>query len=232
MTSATVTALVIGWAIPVAAQAPFVAGSIADSAACALHVWPAGPIDAVTQGDLWNHTVNQAFDPARGGVARPDVLAVDSQRALLAEIGLADLLGLGGAQLVIHVDQPPRVSAITGRAPLAAVETECHVELIVARIFYDRAPLAGRSLKSLITIRQFRPDGQIVASYTTWGETALIRFPPKPGDDLAAADAELVAAYLANLRQVATLAAIAPDRKGRRRPAAGTLPLPQPKAPS
>lgn len=199
------------------AQVPLVSGRIEDAAACTLHVWPAGPIDAVTQGDIWNHTVNQAFDPARGGVARPDVLSVEAQLTHLGGLDAAALLKLEGATVVIHDAPPPRLTPATASLPLAPIETGCHVELVVSRLFYDRAPLTQRSLKSLVLIRQFDAGGALVASYSAWGETPLTRFPPKPGDDLAAADAELVAAYVANLRQVADFASVAPDRKGRRK---------------
>jgi hypothetical protein len=220
-------AMVLGLsALPASAQAPFVAGTITDPAACTLHVWPAGPIDAVTQGDIWNHTVNQAFDPARGGIARPDVLSVDAQRAHLGEAGPAALLRLEGAAVIVHAAPPPRLAAAGGRAPLAPVETDCHIELVVSRLFYDRAPLTQRSLKSLVLIRQFHATGELAASYASWGETPLTRFPPKPGDDLAAAEAELVAAYIANLRQVAGFAAIPPDGKGRRKLPARTTATP------
>jgi hypothetical protein len=181
----------------------------------------------VTQGDLWNHAVNQTFDPARGGVARPDALAVEGQRRLLETLDIAALFVLDGATTIIHAG-PPDVRPVSGTSPRLGQDAgDCTVELVVSRLFYDRAALAGRSLKSLLVVRHFGAGPEPLASYTAWGETVLTRFPPRAGDDLAAADAELEAAYLANLRQFAARSAISPDGKGRRRLPAEPIPMPR-----
>jgi hypothetical protein len=199
-----------------AAPLPFVSGRVPAPATCRLEAWPARPIDAVTQGDLWNHAVNQAFDPARGGVARPDVLAPEGQRRLLEQADLPGLFRLEGASTIVHPGPPAGARPVSAASPRLSAGEGCAVELVVVRLFYDRAALAGRSLKSLLVIRRFGDGPEVLASYSGWGETALARFPPGKGDDLAAADAELQDAYLANLRQFAARAAIAPDAKGRR----------------
>jgi hypothetical protein len=86
--------------------------------ACELHVWPATELKAVTQSWGWNHTVNQAFDPAKGGIDRPKVLAPDSQTALLRELNLPDLLRLGEASTVSMPRRcrvPPRPTRLASR---------------------------------------------------------------------------------------------------------------------
>ncbi|MFQ3664702.1 MAG: hypothetical protein SNJ79_01510 [Sphingomonadaceae bacterium] len=211
---------------PAMAQAPFVAGQIADPARCHLHVWPAAQLDAVTQA-LMNHVVNQAFDPARGGIARPDVLSLESQRAQLAGLDLPGMFRLEGAQLVIHEQPAPRPSPAAPQAPIVQPVAPCHVELVIGRLIYDHAPMAPHALKTLVSIRSFAAGGDLLASYTAWGETPLRRFPPRAGEDPSAAAAELVAAFGANLQQVAAWAAVPADQKGRRkRPSTSSTSLP------
>ncbi len=151
---------------------------------------------------------------------------MEGQQRLLGSLDLAGLFALEGAGVRVHDRPPDRPPVGTRAARPGNPGGACTIELLAARIFNDRAALAGRSLKSLWIIRQFGEGSEPVASCSGWSETALTRFPLRPGEGAGAADAELEDACVANLRQFAARAAIAPDAKRRRRLPTGAGPTP------
>jgi hypothetical protein len=161
----------------------------------------------VTQGWVFNHTVNQAFDASKGGdTARPKVLAPDRQAALLAEMDLADLFKLAPATVTVHPEPLPRSREAAGERQVGSA-SPCYAELVVSQIFYDHAPMAGRSLKSLVLLRRFGASPAPEATFSTWTESDLQTFPAKVAADARAADEELITAYRSNLRSFAIYAA-------------------------
>jgi hypothetical protein len=178
-------------ASPAFAQAPA-------PAACEMHVWPAPELKAVTQGWVWNHTVDQAFDPSKGGVARPKVLEPEAQAALLATIDLAELFRAAPAQVVIHPEPLSRAQALSP-ARQSPSASPCYSELIVRQIFYDYAPMAGKSLRTLFVYRRFGDAPEVRSSFSTFGETSLATFPAATAAEAKAAETELQMAYRANV---------------------------------
>jgi hypothetical protein len=178
--------------------APAPAQDAAPSSPCEIHVWPAPELKAVTQGWVWNHTVNQAFDPAKGGVARPKVLAPAAQAGLLARMDLAGLFGAAPAQLVVHPEPLTRAQASAPTRQTASA-SPCYSELIVSQVFYDEAPMAGKSLRSLLVHRRFDGSARVQSSFSTWAETELTTFPAKIASEAQAADTELLDAYRSNV---------------------------------
>jgi hypothetical protein len=178
--------------------APAPAQDAAPSAPCEIHVWPAPELKAVTQGWVWNHTVNQAFDPAKGGVERPKVLEPGAQAELLARMDLAALFGAAPAQVTVHPEPLTRAqaSAPTRQSDSASL---CYSELIVSQIFFDEAPMAGKSLRSLLVHRRFGGAATVQSSFSTWAETELTTFPAKTAPEAQAADTELLDAYRSNV---------------------------------
>jgi hypothetical protein len=168
------------------------------SAPCEIHVWPAPELKAVTQGWVWNHTVNQAFDPAKGGVARPKVLAPEAQGALLGTLDLPRLFGAAPAEVVVH-PEPLTYAAASAPVRQSASTSPCYSELIVRQIFYDEAPMAGKSLRSLLVYRRFGSAPEVQSSFSTWAETSLSTFPAQTAAEAQAADAELLQAYRNNV---------------------------------
>jgi hypothetical protein len=179
---------------------------------CELHVWPAAEIKSVTQGWWWNHTVNQAFDPAKGGLERPKVLAPERQRDLLGALDLPQLLQLPPSAVTIHIDPLPRTASAT-KARLSGSSSSCYAELIVSQNFYDAAPMAPKSLRSLLVLRRFGDAIESPSSFSTWADTSLAIYPAKTADQAQAADREIGTAYAANVRIFAGYATRPPKKK-------------------
>jgi len=167
-------------------------------AGCEIHVWPASELNSVTQGWVWNHTINQAFDPARGGVERPKVLDPAAQTALLGEIDLPALLHAEPARVVIHAEPLTRAQALAPERQSGSTST-CYSELIVRQLFYDYAPMAGKSLRTLFAYRRFGDSPLVQSSFTTFAESGLLVFPAATAEHAQAAEAELRQAYKSNV---------------------------------
>lgn len=198
-------AVALAAALPAAAQD-------AASSACELHVWPAAEIKSVTQGWVWNHTVNQAFDQGLGGIVRPKVLAPERQVELLATLDLPKLLALPPSAVTIHPAPLARTATAT-KTRLSGATTGCYAEMIVSQNFYDSAPLAPRALRSLIVLRRFGAAPEAESSFSTWADTSLAIFPAKVAANAEAADREIAQAYTANIRIFAGYATRPPRKK-------------------
>ncbi|HEX8444930.1 MAG TPA: hypothetical protein VF631_14925 [Allosphingosinicella sp.] len=192
-------------------QAPAVGG-----ADCELHVWPAGDLKAVTQGWVFNHTLNQAFDLAKGGTAKPAVLAPERQVTLLQAMDLPMALKLPPqTRVVMHSEPLPR-SREGAKERQSPSSSPCYSELVVSQIFYDDAPMARGGLKTLALYRVFADAPLLRTSFATWTETELSTFPAKSAAEARAADEELILAYRSNLRGFAGHALAPPKKKGRK----------------
>ena len=186
-------------AVAIAGVAPAaVAAADEPTTACELHVWPAPELKATTQGWWSNDVVNRAFDPAHGGVEPPKALIPGSQIAVLRALDLANLIQDAPANIVIH-DEPLSRAAAMASERQSASTSPCYSELIVSQIFYERDPLSGRSLRTLVVHRRFGDAPTVKSSFSTWAQTKLIVFPAADPAQRAAADAELIQAYRNNL---------------------------------
>lgn len=165
---------------------------------CELHVWPAPELKATTQGWWSNDVVNRAFDPAHGGVEPPKALVPHSQTVILKVLDLAELTGDAPANVIVHDEPLPRAAA-TAAERQSTSASPCYSELIVSQIFYERDPLSGRSLRTLVVHRRFGDAPAVKSSFSTWAQTKLIVFPATDPADHAAAETELIQAYRNNL---------------------------------
>ena len=169
-------------------------------AQCELHVWPAPEVKALTEGVIWNDVVNKAFDPSKGGIARPEALTDKGQVALLTGLPLPAMLGLSAVAVILH-DAPLPRTAMSGKQRHASSTSTCYSELILSQMIYANSPLAGASLKTLLVIRRFGAAADVQASFSTWADRPLKMFPPKTPDAAQAANAELAQAYVDNIRR-------------------------------
>lgn len=178
---------------------------------CELHVWPAERFQAVTTGWLSGFgvagAVADAAGHADGDKARRSHLAsaLDSEGQLksLQELNLISLLGLKPSQIVTHDDPLDRKTVNKIKTRRAQSSSPCYAELIVADVFYQKAAIYGRSLKTLFMYRDFGAAQNDPAIYKTWGGNGLKLFPPKEGEDVSAADAELVSVFKRNFEEAA-----------------------------
>lgn len=166
---------------------------------CELHVWPAAELKSTSQGWIWNHTVNQAFDPSKGGVDRPRVLAAARQIDLLGKLDLPDLFKLGEVSTLVHAEALPR-TATSNKHRLSNSTSPCYAELVVSQNFYDAAPLAPRALRTLFVLRKFGDAPEAQTSFSTWADTSLEVFPARTAELAEAADREISAAFSTNVR--------------------------------
>ncbi len=187
---------------PALIDLPALGATNAPTTTCELHVWPADDLQAVSQGWLWNNTVNQDFNAAKGGKPRPEALVADRQLALIKAMDLPAMLGLEPREIVTH-PEPLSRSAAAATTRNVDSQSTCYDELVVSKLFYDRAPVAGKSLKTMIVLRRFGEAPELKSSFATWAETGLKVYPAATPDQSEAAEAELATAYQSNLRKFA-----------------------------
>jgi hypothetical protein len=194
-------------ATPVAAQDQSTSAEPAAASApqCELHVWPAERFQAMTSGWLGGGLLDAAIH-AEGDKARRSHLAsaLDSEGQLdaLQKLDLPNLLHLPASKIVTHSEALDRKTVnkiLTRRSDSTA---PCYAELIVTDVFYQKAAMWGRSLRTSFMLRQFNESGQPTIKKTTGGNGLKI-FPAKQGEDTTAADAELVSVFQKNFAEAA-----------------------------
>jgi hypothetical protein len=187
------------------APAPVVAAA-APAPQCELHVWPAERFQAMTTGWLLGGLLDAAVH-AEGDKARRSHLAsaLDSEGQLdsLQKLDLVSLLRLPPSKIVTHPEALDRKTVnkiMTRRSDSTA---RCYSELIVTDVFYQKAAMWGRSLRTGFMLRQF-PEGAAEPTIRkTTGGNGLKIFPAKQGEDTTAADAELVSIFQKNFTEAA-----------------------------
>jgi hypothetical protein len=171
---------------------------------CELHIWPAERFQAMTTGLLGGGLLDAAIH-AEGDKSRKSQMASaldpDGQTAALGQTDPIGLLKLQPARIIQH-DQPLDRKTInkilTRRAESAS---PCYSELIVADVFYQKAAMWGRTLRTLFMFRSFGAAKENPVIYKSWGGNSLKLFPAKPGEDVEAANTELVTTFKKNFEE-------------------------------
>jgi hypothetical protein len=194
------------------AATPAAAPAVADAGtACELHIWPAERFTAQTTGWLSGFGMLGALADSSAhadkdkGNRTEMASALDSpgQLAALQSLDLISLMKVPGAKIITH-DKPLErhtMNKITTRR--AESNSPCYSELIVGDIFYQKAAIYGRSLRALFMYRNFGSGNKIVREYKAWGGNGLKLFPPKPGEDVQAANDELVHVFQTDFNEFA-----------------------------
>ena len=208
--------LLLSTALPASAQDAASAAAAAPAGDCELHVWPAERFKAMTTGLLGGGLIDAAAH-AKGDQARKAALAgaLDSQGQAdaLGSLDLAKDLGLKPSKIVLHNEPLDRKTVNKIATRRSDSTSGCYAELIVADLFYQKAAIYGRSLKTLFMLRNFGASKEGPAIYKGWGGNGLKKFPPKPGEDVQAANEELVSVFKADFEEFARNAAKAPTAK-------------------
>jgi hypothetical protein len=200
--------------MPAAADQPATAAPVMPAAAlapqCELHVWPAERFQAMTTG--WGvgfgliGAMMDSAGHANGDKARRSQLAsaLDSEGQLhaLQQLDLVSLLHLPASRIIAHAEalDPKTVDKVTTRRSDST--SPCYNELIVTSVFYQKAAMWGRSLRTSFVLRHFDNSGAPLVKKTTGGNGLKI-FPVKEGQDTTAADAELVSVFQKNFTEAA-----------------------------
>ncbi|WP_404369795.1 hypothetical protein AB5I39_00220 [Sphingomonas sp. MMS24-J45] len=196
----------------VAAAATGVAASVsgqamAQTAPCELHIWPAERMNSVTTGLLGGGLLDAALHSGKDASNKAQMAsALDSPSQLdaLQSLKLVELLNRPAGTVIVRHEQPLERKTMnkikTRRSDSTAA---CYSELIVADVFYQKAAIYGRSLRTLFMLRDFGNDQKIDYEYKAWGGNGLKLFPAKEGEDAIAALNELVSVFNKNFEEYA-----------------------------
>ncbi len=193
----------------VAAAAPNTQGLLPTAPAdgCELHIWPAERMTAITTGWLGGGLLDAALNSgkdANNKTLMASALDSPSQLDALQSQDLRAMMNLSpGTTIIRHeaaLERKTMNKVKTRRSDSAA---QCYSELIVADVFYQKAAIYGRSLRTLFMFRNFGADQKIDREYKAWGGNGLKLFPPKEGEDAIAALDELVGVYKKNFDEYA-----------------------------
>lgn len=195
-------------AVAVAAPAPSTAlnqqgllpAAVADG--CELHLWPAERMSSQTSGLLGPGLLSSAINGKRDSsnqALMASALDSPSQLNALTSLDLRSLLNrTPGTTIVLHDTALERHTMNKIKTRRSDSTAQCYSELIVADVFYQKAMMYGRSLRTLFMLRDFGNDQKIDKEYKAWGGNGLKLFPPKEGDDAIAALDELVGVFKGN----------------------------------
>lgn len=199
------------------------AQDVSSATSCELHIWPSLEIDGVHMGALGLFgAIGAAADASGRKSERASIadlmlqgLPADAQLEELKRADVASALGLTGYRIIAEAPVPSKASAkidpalrqrreavragLKTRNRLTSSAAPCYAELIGDRIFYVKTPLVSGTLNAGWTFRDFGRATSAKPSISN-GEVknSLKAFPPKTPDDLAAAQADLRAAYRAD----------------------------------
>ena len=191
-------------AAPAVQAAP--AAAAAPAPQCELHVWPAERFQAMTTGWLGGGLLDAAIH-AEGDKARRSHLAsaLDSEGQLntLQKLDLVSLLRLPPSKIVTHAEALDRKTINKIKTRRSDSTAPCYSELIVTDVFYQKAAMWGRSLRTSFMFRQFPAGAAEPTIRKTTGGNGLKIFPAKEGEDTTAADAELVGIFQKNFTEAA-----------------------------
>lgn len=201
-----------GWAatiaIPAAAQS---------TAPCELHIWPAERMNSVTTGLLGGGLIDAALHSGRDASNKAQLAsALDSPSQLdaLQSLDLHNLINLKPGTVIVRHEEPlDRKTMNKVKTRRSDSTAACYRELIVADVFYQKAAIYGRSLRTLFMIRDFGDDQKIDMEYKAWGGNGLSLFPPKEGEDAVAALDELGTVFKKNFEEYANNARASMARK-------------------
>ena len=186
--------------------APPLVAAAAPAPQCELHVWPAERFQAMTTGWLGGGLLDAAIH-AEGDKARRSHLAsaLDSegQLASLQKLDLVSLLRLPPSKVVTHSEALDRKTVNKIKTRRSDSTAPCYSELIVTDVFYQKAAMWGRSLRTSFMLRQFPSGAAEPTIRKTTGGNGLKIFPAKAGEDTTAADAELVTIFQKNFTEAA-----------------------------
>ncbi len=182
--------------------------AMAQSAPCELHIWPAERMNSVTTGLLGGGLIDAALHSGKDASNKAQMAsALDSPSQLdaLQSLKLVELLNRPQGTIIVRHEQPLERKTMnkvkTRRSDSTAA---CYSELIVADVFYQKAAIYGRSLRTLFMLRDFGNDQKIDYEYKAWGGNGLKLFPAKEGEDATAALNELVSVFNKNFEEYAS----------------------------
>jgi len=174
---------------------------------CELHIWPAERMSSMTTGLLGGGLLDAALHAGKDASNKAQLAsALDSPSQLdaLEAMDLSTLITLQPGTKIVRHEQPlERKTMNKVKTRRSDSQAPCYSELIVADVFYQKAAIYGRSLRTLFMLRKFDHSQKIAYEYKAWGGNGLKLFPPKEGEDAIAALDELVSVFKKNFEEYA-----------------------------
>jgi len=199
------------------ANAQDAAPAAAAPSGCELHIWPAERMSSMTTGLLGGGLLDAALHAGKDASNKAQLAsALDSPSQLdaLQSMDLATLIKLQPGTTIVRHEQPlERKTMNKVKTRRSDSHAACYSELIVADVFYQKAAIYGRSLRTLFMLRKFDQGQKIAYEYKAWGGNGLKLFPPKEGEDAVAALDELVSVFKKNFEEYAHNARSSMDAK-------------------
>lgn len=175
---------------------------------CELHVWPAERMNSITTGLLGGGLLDAALHAGKDASNKAQMAsALDSPSQLdaLQSLDLLTMLQLKPGTVIVRHEQPlERKTMNKVKTRRSDSSASCYSELITADVFYQKAAIYGRSLRTLFMVREFGDDQKIDFEYKAWGGNGLSLFPAKEGEDATAAIDELVTVFKKNFEEYAS----------------------------
>lgn len=175
---------------------------------CELHLWPAERMTSMTTGWLGGGLLDAAIHgktDSSNQSLMASALDSPSQLSALTALDLRTMLQLSpGTTIILHDTPLERHTMNKIKDRRSDSKAACYSELIIADVFYQKAAIYGRSLRTLFMLREFGNDAKIDFEYKSWGGNGLKLFPPKEGEDAVAALDELVSVFKKNFDEYAT----------------------------
>lgn len=194
-------------AAPAVAAAPQILPPSVPADGCELHIWPAERMHSQTSGLLGPGLLSSAINGKRDSsnqALMASALDSPSQLSALTSLDLRGMLNrTPGTAIVLHETPLERHTMNKVKTRRADSTAQCYSELIVADVFFQKAIMYGRSLRTLFMLRDFGNDQKIDKEYKAWGGNGISLFPPKEGDDAVAALDELVSVFKRNFDEYA-----------------------------
>jgi hypothetical protein len=150
-------------------------------------------------GGLLDAAIHADGDKARRS-HMASALDSEGQVEALQQMNLISMLKLPPSKIIAHTEALDRKTVYKNMARRSQSTAPCYAELMVTDVFYQKAAMWGRSLRTSFMLRQFNANGQ-PAIKKTMGGNALKIFPAKEGTDSTAADAELVSIFQKNFQE-------------------------------
>lgn len=183
----------------------------AAAAECELHVWGGERFQALTTSWLSGFgaigglvdAATQASTNEKNQAQLGEALSTSGQVKALSSADLPSVLRLAGYRVVAHDEPMDPKKAGRVRARHASSTSPCYAELMVTRLFYQKAAIYGRSLRASFLFREFGHGAEPTFTFAGRGGNGLKLFPPQNAADAPAANDELISVFKANLDEYA-----------------------------
>jgi hypothetical protein len=174
--------------------APAVAEAPAPAAAtgCELHVFPTTTVVSQTEGLL---AVSAGGNRKRNAIdtgALLNAIDVETQGSILGASDMASRLGLPPAKIVVEPAEGETITTHKGWKP----PTACYYEFRLGFIGVSKSTLFGSSyMVVLFKLWDYSGGRRFPKQFPKQIQQPIKLFPPKPGEDLTAANAEVVTTF-------------------------------------